>query len=54
MLSTVYLGVDGQQGPEKEHGDCLMVVWPGPELDNVGRFRAWPDRQLGGPAPRTA
>lgn len=27
------LGVDGQTGPEKEHGDCLMVVWPGPEAE---------------------
>ena len=29
------LGVEGQQGPEKEHGDCLVVVWPGQEPENV-------------------
>jgi SagB-type dehydrogenase family enzyme len=24
------LGVDGQSGPEKEHADCLVAVFPGP------------------------
>jgi SagB-type dehydrogenase family enzyme len=29
------LGVDGQIGSEKEHGDCLVVVWPDKKPHNI-------------------
>jgi nitroreductase len=28
-----FLGMEGQKGPEKEHGDCLVAVWPDQEAD---------------------
>jgi len=31
------LGVREQVGPEKEHGDCLVRVWPGPAATDLAR-----------------
>ena len=30
-----FLGVNTQQGPEKEHADCLVAVYPGPHRENI-------------------
>ena len=38
------LGVDGQIGPEKEHADCLLAVWPGREPQNI-TFTALPETE---------
>lgn len=29
------LGVEGQNGPEKEHGDCLVAVWPDKKTHHI-------------------